>query len=82
MEFAAFNNVQLVDSVARQERILLHINNPKIIVAKKLQSDVVDQRVMGNLKHTSTMDRVLTVSKLRYFELDLYSAIFSRFKRI
>ena len=82
MEFAAFNNVQLVDSVARQERILLHINNPKIIIAKKLQSDVVDQRVTGNLKHTSTMDRVLTVSKLRYFELDLYSAIFSRFKRI
>ena len=82
MEFAAFNNVQLVDSVARQGRILLHINNPKIIIAKKLQSDVVDQRVTGNLKHTGTMDRVLTVSKLRYFELDLYSANFSRFKRI
>ena len=76
------NNVQLVDSVARQERTLLHINNPKIIIVKKLQSDVVDQRVMGNLKHAGTMDRVLTVSKLRYFELDLYSAIFSRFKRI
>ena len=82
MEFAAFNNVQLVDSVARQERILLHINNPKIIIAKKLQSDVVDQRVTDNLKHTSTMDWVLTASKLRYLELDLYSAILSRFKRI
>ena len=43
------NNVQLVDSVARQERTLLHINNLKIIIAKKLQSDVVDQRVTGNL---------------------------------
>ena len=80
--FAALNNVQLVDSVVRQERILLHINNPKIIIAKKLQSDVVDQHVTGNLKHASTMDRVLTVSKLRYFALDLYSVIFSRFKRI
>ena len=49
MEFAALNNVQLVDSVARQERTLLHINNLKIIIAKKLQSDVVDQRVTGNL---------------------------------
>ena len=76
------NNVQLVDSVARQERALLHINDLKIIIPKKLQSDFVDQRVKGSLKHAGTMDRVLRVSKLRNFELDLYSAIFSRFKRI
>ena len=68
--------------MVRQERTLLHIKNPKIITARKLQSDVVDHRVTGNLEHASTMDRVLTVSNLRYFELDLYSAIFSRFKRI